>query len=142
MLKEIVKKKSYLLTAFVITILLLSGCTSADEDSGKLRDLDFTVLGENEQPDTLKQIIGEKKDAPFQISYILGNDLYIAVGYGKQESGGYSISINEFYEKEEALVIDTTLIGPGNAANVTNTATYPYVVIKTENIAEKPIVFQ
>lgn len=64
------------------------------------------------------------------------------MGYGEQPSGGYSISVNAFYETEESLVIDTTLIGPGKAENVTNTPTQPYVVIKTENIADKAIEFK
>ena len=136
--------KKYLCLAITLTItmLLLSGCTSASGDSERLRDLDFTVLGEKEQPDTLKEIIGEKKSIPFQISYVLGADLYVAIGYGEQASGGFSISVNDFYETEDAIVVDTTLIGPGNAENVTQAKTYPYIVIKTENIADKPIVFQ
>lgn len=142
MRKKRLKKYLCLAITFTITMLLLSGCTSGSGDSERLRDLDFTVLGENEQPDTLKEIIGEKRTAPFQISYVLGGNLYIAVGYGEQESGGFSISVNELYETEDAIVIDTTLIGPGSAQNVTQVVTYPYIVIKTENIADKPIVFQ
>ena len=68
--------------------------------------------------------------------------MYIAIGYGEQPSGGYSISVNEFYETEESLFIDTTLIGPGKAENVTNTPTRPYIVIKTENIENKKIEFK
>ena len=58
--------------------------------------------------------------------------------YIEQPSGGYSISVNEFYETEESLFIDTTLIGPGKAENVTNTPTRPYIVIKTENRCSCP----
>lgn len=142
MRKKSFKRYFCLAIALTITMLLLSGCTAAYESSDKLRDLDFTVLGEKEQPDTLKEIISEKKKAPFQISYVLGSDLYVAIGYGEQAGGGFSISVNDFYETEEAIIIDTTLAGPGNAEKVTQAATYPYIVIKTENIADKPIVFQ
>ena len=95
-----------------------------------------------EQPDSLKDIIAEKYADPFQISYTLGEELYIAVGYGEQPSGGYSISVNSFYETDDTLVIDTTLIGPGKAENVTKTPTRPYIVVKTQNIADKMIEFK
>lgn len=131
-----------LLVTFVILCLLLMGCSKEEEVPDKVRDLDFTVVGEQEQPDALKEIIAERSKEAFQISYTLGSSLYIAVGYGEQPSGGYSICVNAFYEGEEELFIDTTLIGPGKADNVTNTPTTPYIVIKTEEASEKPIQFK
>jgi len=139
-------KKKKRITIFVATcimmMLFLAGCAGESTEDDKLKDIEFTVIGEDQQPDSLKEIIAEKSAQPFQISYTLGEELYIAVGYGEQPSGGYSISVNAFYETEESLVIDTTLIGPGKPENVTNTPTQPYVVIKTENIADKAIEFK
>lgn len=127
----------------VVLSLGMLGCGAEDaEEEDKIKDVDFTVVGEDQQPDSLKDIIAEKYADSFQISYTLGEDLYIAIGYGEQPSGGYSISVNAFYETEDTLVIDTTLIGPGKAENVTNTPTRPYIVIKTENIADKMIEFK
>lgn len=134
--------KNLILTiTMVIFMLALTGCEMEGEAEDKLRDLDFTVVGENEQPDALKDIIAEKRASAFQISYTIGEELYIAIGYGEQPSGGYSITVNAFYETPDSLYIDTTLIGPGSAENVTDTVTTPYIVIKTENIADKPIEF-
>ncbi len=126
----------------VMMMLCLSGCGGETTEEDKLKDIEFTVVGEDQQPDSLKEIIAEKSAEPFQISYTLGEELYIAVGYGEQPSGGYSISVNAFFETEEALVFDTTLIGPGKAENVTNTPTRPYIVVKTENIEDKAIEFK
>ena len=134
------KKLIFFYVAIVLSIML-SGCSVAKKSADKIKNLDYTVLGTDEQPEELKDIISEKVDDSFQISYVLGEDLYIAVGYGKQECGGYSISVNEFYEAEDILYLDTSLIGPGNSENVTNTPTTPYIVIKTENIPDKPIEF-
>lgn len=134
------------ITALIITIIMiipiLIGCSMSETASNKLRDLEFTVVGEDKQPEALKEIIAEKVGEAFQISYTIGEDLYIAIGYGEQPSGGYSISVNEFYETDDSMCIDTTLIGPGKAENVTNTPTTPYIVIKTENIEDKTIEFQ
>ncbi len=137
--------KKRLLLAAVTALLTVGilGCSEKEETpEDKINDLDFTVVGEDQQPDSLKDIIAEKYADSFQISYTLGEDLYIAVGYGEQPSGGYSISVNAFYETNDTLVIDTTLIGPGKAENVTKTPTRPYIVVKTRNIADKMIEFK
>ena len=136
-----VKHILHVITVVLITVTLI-GCGAEKTVSDKLKDLDFTVVGEGEQPDALKDIIAEKSNSPFQISYTIGEELYIAIGYGEQPSGGYSITVNEFYETPDSLFLDTTLLGPGSAENVTNTPTTPYIVIKTENIADKPIEFK
>ena len=139
------KEKKVITFAFLAIVLALGtlGCSKEDvPEEGKIEDIDFTVVGEDQQPDSLKDIIAEKYADPFQISYTLGEDLYIAIGYGEQPSGGYSISVNAFYETEDTLVIDTTLIGPGKAENVTKTPTRPYIVVKTRNIADKMIEFK
>lgn len=135
--------KNFFRTIVVIALILaLAGCETQETAKDKLKDLNFTVVGEGEQPDALKDIITEKSKSAFQISYTIGEELYIAIGYGEQPSGGYSITVNEFYETPDSLFIDTTLIGPGSAENVTDTPTMPYIVIKTENIADKPIEFK
>ena len=138
------RKNRVVLTALTVFLILGTlGCSAKEEiPEDKINDLDFTVVGEDQQPDSLKDIIAEKYADAFQISYTLGEDLYIAVGYGEQPSGGYSISVNAFYETEDTVVIDTTLIGPGKAENVTKTPTRPYIVVKTRNIADKMIEFK
>ena len=138
------RKTRVVLTALTVFLILGTlGCSAKEEiPEDKINDLDFTVVGEDQQPDSLKDIIAEKYADAFQISYTLGEDLYIAVGYGEQPSGGYSISVNAFYETEDTVVIDTTLIGPGKAENVTKTPTRPYIEVKTRNIADKMIEFK
>lgn len=126
----------------VILILSTLGCAMENTAEDRLKDIEFTVVGEDQQPEALKEIIAEKSKDAFQISYTLGAEMYIAIGYGEQPSGGYSISVNDFYETEDTLVIDTTLIGPGKAENVTGIPTKPYIVVKTENIADKMIEFK
>ena len=68
-------------------------------------------------------------------------DLYIAKGYGRQETSGYSIQAKELYLTKDCLVFDTELTGPGEGQKVQETATYPYVVVKTEYM-EKNVIFQ
>ena len=112
-----------------------------EEAEEKIRDLEFTVIAKEEQPQALLEVIEEKKANPFQISYSLGDDLYLAVGYGEQQTGGYSISVDALYETENNVVVDTTLIGPSVDEKVIDSITYPYVVIKTELI-DKDVDFR
>lgn len=132
--------------AFTITYVTLMtvmlGCSAGNVAEDKMKEIEFTVVGDEQQPEALKEIIAEKSAEPFQISYTLGEDMYIAIGYGEQPSGGYSISVNEFYEMADSIVIDTTLIGPGKAENVTGTPTKPYIVVKIKNIEDKMIEFK
>ena len=128
-------KKQILFYVAIVVSIMLCACSVTKKSAEKIKDLDYTVLGADEQPEELKDIISEKGEKA------MGENMYVAVGYGKQESAGYSIAVNEFYEAEDIVYLDTSLIGPGNAENVTNTPTTPYIVIKTENISDKPIEF-
>jgi hypothetical protein len=137
--------KSLLIT-IALTLLMtfpLAACSATDAIEGnRISDLDFTVLGESEQPEALKEIIVEKLATPFQLSYVYENDLYIVVGYGTQTGGGYSIVVNQFYETDTTLVFDTTLKGPEAGETATDITTTPYIVIKTMNHEDKTIEFK
>ena len=54
----------------------------------------------------------EKKEKEFQLSYETGEDLYLAKGYGRQMSGGYSIQVEELGESGNGLFFVTRLLGP------------------------------
>ncbi len=133
--------KKLLLLMIVVTTLGLAGCKSEETDVKKIRDLDFTVVEDADLPGELKEIIDEKKENPFKLSYSNKDSLYIVVGYGKQNSGGYSISVEELYLTKNAIYIDTNLIGPSKDDLVTQGVTFPYIVVKLEFL-DKSIVFE
>jgi len=140
---EVVMKKRrnlFLLLVIIATAAGLLACKKKDEIK-KIRDLDFTVVEDADLPGELKELIEEKKSEPFKISYSNKDNLYIAVGYGKQNSGGYSISVEELYLTNNAIYIDTNLIGPSSGDVVAPGVTYPYVVVKLEYI-DKRVVFE
>ena len=125
----------------VLTICLLAGCGVKKDPLEKIKDLEFTVLSEDNIPQELKTVIDEKKNTAFKLTYQDNGFMYICIGYGEQVSGGYSIAVNELYLTDNAVYSDTTLIGPDPAAQKINTPSYPYIVIKTEFV-EKPVVFK
>ncbi len=134
-------RKIILLLMIFITGMEVTGCKAEKTDVKKLKDLDFTVVEDADLPGELKEIIDEKKENPFKLSYSNKDNLYIVVGYGKQNSGGYSISVEELYLTGNAIYIDTNLIGPSKNDLVTQGVTYPYIVVKLE-FMDKNIVFE
>lgn len=127
--------------AAALIVVCMSGCTLLSEERVKLRDLDFTVLSEEKIPEELMTIIEEKKQEPFRITYSDNEFLYICIGYGTQETGGYSIAVNELYLTDTAVYVNTSLLGPGPEEKNNKTASYPYIVIKTEFL-EQTVVFE
>ena len=120
-------------------LLLLTGCSRVEGE--RVRDLDGVIVSEEALPAELKEIIDGKKEQAFQLTYSDEDYLYICIGYGKQETGGYSIALNDLYLTETEVRVDTTLLGPELADQKKKTATYPYLVIRTE-LVKQPVVFQ
>lgn len=125
---------------FLSCACFLGGC-SGKEPEEKVKDLEFTVVGQNEIPKELMDMIEQKKTEEFRLTYTSGEDLYIAVGYGEQQTGGFSISVPEFYLTENSIVIRTELQGPEQGTQQGASPSYPFIVVKTQFI-EEPVVFQ
>lgn len=121
-------------------VCLLGGCSDKGAEE-KVKDLEFTVVGQNEIPRELMDMIEQKKTEEFRLTYTSGEDLYIAVGYGEQQTGGFSISVPEFYLTENSMVIKTELQGPEQGSQQAASPSHPFIVIKTKFI-EEPVVFQ
>ena len=95
----------------------------------------------DEIPEEFKKQINENKAKAMKLTYKDDEYLYIAEGFGTKETGGYSITVNQFYVKDKAMYFDTRLIAPDKGEKVSNQASYPYIVIKTE-LSEMPVVFE
>ena len=128
---------------FVLCLGILMGCVEKKDPLEKIKDLEFTVIAEENVPEEFMQAIDEKRAAGVKMTYQDGGFLYICMGYGEQPTGGYSISVNELYETENAIYFDTTLLGPkpGEVTDKKVSPSYPCVVVKTEFI-NKPVVFE
>lgn len=122
-------------------ILLVAGCSAETLSTEKLRDIDFTVVDEDDIPEALEEMIDEKEEKPFKLTYADDGVLYIAVGYGEQPTTGYSVQVKELYESENAIYIHTNLIGPAKDEKIVERTTEPYIVVKTEYI-DKNVVFE
>ena len=134
--------KKLIVGALTLSLLLpISGCSFSAGKTEKIKDLEYTVVKEAEIPEELYTEIEAKRGECFKLTYSDGEHLYIANGYGTQQTNGYSIRMKELYLTENAIYFKTELYGPQNGENVSKTESYPYIVIKTEAI-DLPIVFE
>lgn len=135
------KKRKYILMIILLGVLmLLSGCVQKECEE-KVKDLEFTVTKEEELPEALRQQIEEKKEGDFRFTYSDNEYLYVARGYGIQETGGYSISVEDCYLSDTAICVKTRLQGPENGEEVTKAPSYPFIVLKLE-LREEEVLFQ
>lgn len=141
MKKGIITRGKYFVLAFIMVLGIFGGCGLEKTDDRKIEDLSYTILEEKEIPQEFLAVIEEKKEQMFKLTYTDEESLYIAVGYGVQQTGGYSISVNQCYLTQNAVYFDTTLIGPSKGEQVNEAKSYPYLVIKTK-YSEKNVVFQ
>ena len=134
--------KAFLMLVWIVLgVWGLAGCSAAEDNGDKVRDLEFSVAADPDVPKELGQLIAEKIHQPFKLTYSDDSNLYIAVGYGAQPTGGYSICVNDLYLTENSIVLDTELKGPERGENPGTEQSFPYIVIKTEYL-EQPVIFR
>ena len=125
MKRGIITRGKWIVLAVILMLGIFGGCGLEKTDEKKLEDLTYTILEEKEIPQEFFAVIEEKKEQMFKLTYTDEESLYIAVGYGVQQT----------------VYFDTTLIGPSKGEQVNEAKSYPYLVIKTK-YSEKNVVFQ
>ena len=128
-------KKIILLTVLAGILGLFTACSMEH-----IKELEFTVVEEDEIPEELMEKIEDAKKEKMRITFADKGYLYIVEGYGVQKTSGYSIEVEELYETENSIHITTTLLGPDKSEEIIEKETYPFVVVKTEE-NEKYVVF-
>ena len=114
----------------------LAACGQKKEET-RGSDWEYTVVPTADCPKDFLEEINKKKINAFQMTYDDGEYRYIAVGYGEQETNGFSIQVQGLYEKGENLCIETSLVGPEEDQIVSEKKSYPYLVIKTMKTEKK-----
>lgn len=130
-------------TVVVLLLIILSvcGCKKTETDTDERYEVEFTVVARRDIPTELMSLIDEKKTEAFQICTMAEGYTYLAVGYGTMPTGGYGIRIEDIYETDKNLVLETVLMEPSATETVNKLATYPYIVIKIQ-YTEKNVIFK
>lgn len=133
-------KKWARLLGIVTTMIGLTACSLEQLEEEKLKDIEFTVVQQDELPEELQEQIEQEKQEKMRLVYADKGYLYIAEGYGEKDTSGYSIEVKEVYETEDSICIKTELLGPDKTEKVVETKSYPFVVVKIE-YSEKYVRF-
>ncbi len=132
-------KRIVFMLLFYTVCFFLQGCNKEVKPQ-VISNLDFTVVAQERLPEELLQQINEKKSQQFKMTFFDNDSLYICVGYGTQNTGGYSITVNALEQLNNGIRVDTNLIGPNPKDAKKEGKSYPYIVIKTKDL-QLPVIF-
>ncbi len=133
-------RKYHVMLLTVLVVIGLCGCAVTQKKTDKLDDVAYTIVQEENQPEEVRELIEANKTTTMKMSYTDQGKQYSVIGYGTQDTSGYSVEIREIYETENTIYIDTNLLGPDSKEEVAIIATYPYIVIEITE-STKPIVY-
>ena len=134
------KKLVSLIVVSCFLVFICSGCKAIKIEEAEREQLEYTLIQQDEVPETIKSLIEDRKMKEFQFTYKSGEELYLFKGYGQQMTGGYSIQVADLSESENAIFFETRLIGP-EEVDAGSEPSYPYIGVKLE-YRDKPVQFR
>lgn len=130
-----------ILVLLIILGMQIQGCKfKIIPQEQERREVEFVIVSEECVPKEVATLIENRKEEEMKLTYVDGEDRYIIIGYGKQNTGGYSIYIKELYATENALYVDTCLLGPSKESKPKNVPSYPVIVLQISEMG-LPVVF-
>lgn len=130
-------KKLITVVALLFFLLVLAACGKEKEEEKE--KLDFTICDEKQIPQELKEILEEKKEEVFKLTFSTKDYLYVVIGYGKQNRSNLDITVEEFSKGRNAIYVKTQLVGKEEEDK--EIITYPIIVIKCPYM-DLPVVFE
>ena len=103
---------------------------------------EYTVMKEEDFPDKVRELVEQNREKEFQMTYQDNGFLYLMKGYGKQETGGYSIQVQDLSLWDNAIHLEThASSGPEEGEELTGEPSFPCLVIKMK-YREEPVIFE
>jgi len=130
---------------FLVAALLLSlfGCQGQEQQErtyGSMTDLTYEIVSGSDVPHKVNEKIFKEKEKGFGFTYRDGDVMYVAFGFGKKTTGGFSIQMVAAKENEMEILIEAKLVSPGPEEVVSTLPSHPYMILKMENV-EKDVQF-
>ena len=133
------KVSKKLITSFTLLFFLLVFTSCGKETEEEKEKLDFTICDEKQLPEELKELLEEKKQEVFKLTFSTKDYLYIVVGYGEQNRSNLDVVVEELSLGKNAIYVKTQLVG--NEEEDKEIITYPVIVLKCPNM-DLPVVFE
>ena len=137
--------KKWVMSVLISAILIVSGiqiqgCKFKIIQEEEKKEIPFVIVSEECIPKELKILIEQRKEEEIKLTYVDEDNRYIIIGYGKQNTGGYSIYIKDLYATGNAVYVDTCLMGPKEQSKK-NAPSYPVIVLQISEMG-LPVVFK
>ena len=100
----------------------------------------YEIVAGSSVPYKVNEKIYKEKKKAFQFTYRDKENMYVAIGYGEQPTGGFGIRVLTVRETEESILIETELVAPEAGEVVTPAPFSPYLVLKMA-ASEKSVRF-
>ncbi len=136
-------KKSILCFLLVGLLLMIFGCQGEEKRERtyeNMTDLTYEIVSGSDVPHKVNEKIFKEKEKGFGFTYRDGDVMYIAFGFGRQNTGGFSIQMAAAKENETEILIEAKLITPGPEEVVSTSPSHPYMILKMANV-EKDVQF-
>ena len=133
------KVSKKLITGFTLLFFLLVFTSCGKETEEEKEKLDFTICDEKQLPEELKELLEEKKQEVFTLTFSTKDYLYIVVGYGEQNRSNLDVVVEELSLGKNAIYVKTQLVG--NEEEDKEIITYPVIVLKCPYM-DLPVVFE
>ena len=140
-------RRTWIVSIIILGILIVLGLQVQGckfriiPEEQERREVEFVIVSEECIPNEIKTIIENRKEEEIKLTFADGKDRYIIIGYGKQNTGGYSIYIKDFYATQNALYVDTCLLGPKKESKQKEVPSYPVMVLQISEMG-LPVVFK
>lgn len=125
----------------VLTACFLWGCSIEKVRAQDGVRPEYTVVKKEDFPQKVKELVEQNQEKEFQMTYQDSGFLYLIKGYGRQETGGYSIQIEDLSLWDHAIHLQTMLLGPEKGEELTAEPSFPCLVIKMK-YREEPVIFE
>ena len=134
------RKIAVFLGIIMLALFTLGGCSLMRVEEEPRAPLNYTIPEPEELPAEIVSLIEEKKEKSFQMTYQMGKELYLIMGYGRQMTGGYSIRVEEVSASSTSVFFAAKLLGPEEFRQG-DEPSYPFVVVKIA-WTKKPVTFE
>lgn len=131
--------------AAVVLLLLMMVISCGEKQKPKrtyesMKDAVYEIVSGSDVPHKVNEKIFKERDKGFGFSYRDNEGMYIAFGFGRQNTGGFSIQLAAVKENEDEILIEAKLIAPAPEEVVSTSPSYPYMILKMDN-TEKNVEF-
>lgn len=138
-------KNTWVISVLILSILIIPGIQGCEfkiiPQEQEKKEVEFVIVSEECIPEVVELLIESRKEKEMKLTYMDGKDRYLIIGYGKQNTGGYSIYIKDIYATENAIYVDTCLMGPAKENKIKEVPSYPVIVLQVWEMG-LPVVFQ